>query len=72
MELKEAIHVFNKYHACPECSNGKDVVNQAAVYHEEAFTHRIFECKDCRGSFKVPDSIKIVKPKPFRKPEPRK
>jgi len=69
MELKQAIHVFNKYWACPDCSNGKDVVNQAAVYHEESFTHRNYECRDCRQTFIVPSSVKINSPKPFRKPE---
>jgi len=70
MELKQAIPVFKDYFACPECSNSKNVVNEAAVYHIEAFTHREYECRDCRQVFLVPASIKLNKPKEFkRKPE---
>ena len=71
-ELKEAIHVFRDYHACPCCSNGKNVLNEAAIYAEESFTHRIFVCKDCNQEFKVPDSIKLNKPKEFKRREFRK
>lgn len=68
--MKEAIKVFNEYFACPECSHGRDLVNEAAIYHLSSFTHREFECKDCRNQFLVPSSIKLNKPQQFkRKPE---
>ena len=66
-QLPEAIHVFDKYHACPLCSKGVDVVNESAVYHELSFTHRQFQCKDCNQVFLVPESIKLNAPKPFKK-----
>ena len=71
-DLKEAIKVFDDYYACPCCSDGKGVLDNAAVYATEAFTHRNFECKDCRQTFLVPAHIKINAPKPFhagKKPE---
>jgi len=61
MELKEAVKVYNEYYSCPTCKD--------AVYHIESFTHRQFCCKDCNNDFLVPASVKINKPKPFRKPE---
>jgi transposase-like protein len=71
-DIKQAIPVFKDYYACPECSHGKNVVNEAAVYHVSALTHRSYECKDCRQTFAVPSSVKINSPKPFhagKKPE---
>ena len=65
-DLKQAIPVFKDYYACPECSNGKNVLNEAAVYNIEAFTHREYECRDCRQVFLVPAEVKINKPKEFR------
>lgn len=72
MNLREAIKVFKDYFACPECSDSKSVLNNAAIYHSSALTHRNFECKDCRQVFLVPAEVKISAPKPFRKPEQRK
>lgn len=72
MNLREAIKVFNEYYACPECSNSKNVVNDSAIYHQSALTHRNFECKDCRQVFLVPSEVKITPMRPFRKPEQRK
>lgn len=65
--LPEAIHVFNKYYACPCCSDSVDVLNEAAIYHESSFTHREFQCKDCNKVFLIPTSIKLNKPQPFKK-----
>lgn len=62
-EVVEAVKVFNDYYACPCCTD--------AVYHSYAFTHREFDCKDCGGSFLVPEDIKLNKPKPFKR-KPRK
>lgn len=60
MKLPIAIKVFKDYYACPCCSNGKDVLNQAAIYHTSAFTHRDFCCKDCNKEFHVPNDIKLT------------
>jgi hypothetical protein len=57
-DLKQAIPVFKDYYACPECKD--------AIYNIEAFTHREYECKDCRQVFLVPSEVKINKPKEFR------
>lgn len=72
MNLREAIKVFKDYFACPECSDSKSVLNNAAIYHSSALTHRNFECKDCRQVFLVPAEVKISAPKPFRPNQPYK
>lgn len=58
--LQEAIkHNNHGYYSCP--------ASCGAVYHEVSFTHREFQCKDCNQEFLVPESIKIIKPKPFKR-----
>jgi len=65
--LKEAIKVFKDYYACPCCSNGKNPVELAAIYHQSSFTSRNFTCKDCNRDFFVPHEVKIVKAPVFTK-----
>ena len=67
IKLREAIKVYKDYYACPCCSGGQNVVNEAAVYHTTSLTSREFECKDCRRVFKVPADVKITKPFKKRK-----
>jgi transposase-like protein len=69
MNYPLAIKVYKDYYACPQCSNGKDVVNLAAVYHVEALTHRCFCCKDCGKDFLVPPEVKIKPIPTFHKRE---
>lgn len=69
--LKEAIKKYDTgYYECP---HGCD-----AVYHTYSFTHREFECKDCRNVFLVPSDINLNKPQQFKRakregsPEPKR
>lgn len=64
MNLREAIKVFKDYFACPECSDSRNVINEAAVYHSSALTHRNYECRDCRQVFLVPSEVKIAPQRP--------
>tara|TARA_R100001086_G_scaffold249209_1_gene188230 strand:- start:318 stop:536 length:219 start_codon:yes stop_codon:yes gene_type:complete len=66
-ELKEATEYFKENKEYLECPSGC-----GAVYHESAFTHNPFECKDCKTMFKVPSRIKIRKPRHFKKKKPIK
>ena len=65
--LPLAIKVFKDYWACPCCSDGKNVVNLAAVYHISALTHAEYICKDCNNQFLVPSEVKIKPMKPFNR-----
>lgn len=54
--IKEAELVFKSgYYKCP--------ASCGAIYHTYSFTHRTFQCKDCGTDFKVPDNVKLNKPK---------
>ena len=61
MQIKEAKQKYKEYLECPE--------GCGAHYHHSSFTHREYECRDCRNTFLVPSSVKLSKPVPFRKPE---
>lgn len=59
-KLPEAIKQNDHgYYSCPH--------GCGAVYHKYSFTHREFECKDCRQVFLVPEDVKLNKPKQFKK-----
>ena len=58
-QLTEATFKYKDYYECP--------TSCGAIYHTYSFTHREFECKDCRSTFLVPENVKLNKPKPFKK-----
>ena len=60
----EAEFVYSTYYQCPhKCG---------AIYDTFSFTHRQFECKDCGGTFLVPEDVKLNKPKKFKKRHKKK
>lgn len=57
--MREATKMYENYYECPH--------GCGAVYNTYSFNNREFECYDCRKEFKVPNEVKLNKPRKFKK-----